>query len=54
MDLKTELARKDELIKKTQDKIALWKATLAEVQHPRGPADLPQLQDGQVRTGARR
>ncbi|KAF0304416.1 Mediator of RNA polymerase II transcription subunit 28 [Amphibalanus amphitrite] len=48
LDLKAELARKDELIKKTQDKIAFWKSTLAEVQHPRGPADLPpQLQDGQ-------
>ena len=50
VDLKAELARKDELIKKTQDKIAFWKSTLAEVQHPRGPAELPpQLQDGQVR-----
>ena len=51
LDLKAELARKDELIKKTQEKIAMWKGTLAEVQHPRGPADVPHLQDGQVRTG---
>ena len=52
LDLKAELARKDELIKKTQEKIAMWKGTLAEVQHPRGPADLPQMQDVQVQAAA--
>lgn len=47
LDLKAELARKDELIKKTQEKIAMWKGTLADVQHPRGAAEGPTMQDGQ-------
>jgi len=44
-ELRDQLIRKDELIKKTQEKIARWKATLSDVQQARG--ELTPMMEGQ-------